>query len=249
MKFDPDADVLDSPETTIERGLLIRDKPLLRRFYGDCYAFFAEVARDANGPRIELGSGAGFLDTVVPGVIRSDLLRLPDIDLVARAENLPFADGSLSAIFLLNALHHIPDVRSFIGEAARCLKSGGMMAMIEPANTVFSRFIYRNFHHEPFLPAAADWCFPAGRPLSMANGALPWIVFVRDRETFDREFPELSVRRLEYCCPFTYLLSGGLSYPQLVPSFLSGSARLAERLLAPFNPWLGMFMRVVVAKR
>jgi hypothetical protein len=39
-------------------------------------------------------------------------------------------------------------------------------------------------------PDAADWSFPAVGPLSGANGALPWILFERDRARFEREFPQ-----------------------------------------------------------
>lgn len=249
MTTKPSGQVLDLPETTIERAAIIRRKPLLRQFYTDCYRFFAEASRDALGPKLELGSGAGFLQTVIPDIIRSDLLRLPRLDLVTRAEKLPFADESLAAIFLLNALHHLPDVYSFFAEAQRCLKPRGMIAMVEPANTVFSRFIYRNFHHEPFLPEAADWRLPEGRPLSTANGALPWIVLCRDAAIFQRDFPEFELRRMEEFCPLTYLLSGGFSLPQLAPSLACGAVRLAERLLAPLNPRLGLFMRLVLRKR
>ena len=61
--------------------------------------------------------------------------------------------------------------------------------------TRWSRWIYGRFHHEPFDPQRADWEFPLSGPLSGANGALPWIIFQRDREQFEREWaPELHVR-------------------------------------------------------
>jgi SAM-dependent methyltransferase len=243
-------DPLDDPRTTSERAGLIREKPLLQRFYRESYDFFSEVSRHAPpGPKLELGSGAGFIKEILPGAITSDVMRIGGIDIYAAAERLPFADQSLAAIFLLNVLHHVPDAESFFGEARRCLKPGGIIAMVEPANTPLARLIYTHFHHEPFLPDASDWRFVDGCPLSMANGALPWIVFVRDRRRFTAQFPELQVRKVEYRYPLTYLLSGGFSYPQMVPRRLCNLVGAAERLLAPANAWLGLFMRIVVTKR
>ena len=42
----------------------------------------------------------------------------------------------------------------------------------------------------PFFPRQPIGSFPRQGPLSSANQALPWIVFERDRATFEREFPE-----------------------------------------------------------
>ena len=42
------------------------------------------------------------------------------------------------------------DSYRFLVELERCLKPGGKIVMIEPANTRFSRLIFRRFHHEMF---------------------------------------------------------------------------------------------------
>ena len=90
--------------------------------------------------------------------------------------------------------------------------------MIEPWVSPWSRFIYSRFHHEPFRPETPDWEFPRGGPLSAANMALPWVMLVRDREMFDREFPQWRVRRIHPFMPFRYLLSGGVSMRSLAPA-------------------------------
>jgi SAM-dependent methyltransferase len=242
--------VLDDPATTLQHARLIRTKPLLRRFYRESYQFFLEAARDAPmGPRVEIGSGGGFFKELAPTLITSDIAMLPDVDLVTAAEVLPFGDQTLAALFLLNVLHHIPDVRSFFSEASRCLAPGGILAMVEPANTLFSRFIYKQFHHEPFLPDAEQWQFDPGGRLSAANGALPWIVFCRDRQEFARGFPKLEVHQVTCCSPLMYLLSGGFTLPPLLPGFCAPAVALVEAVLSPANAALGLFMRVVVVKR
>jgi len=42
------------------------------------------------------------------------------------------SDGSLRAIVMTDVLHHIPNVESFFAEAARCVRPGGVIVMIEP---------------------------------------------------------------------------------------------------------------------
>ncbi len=241
---------LDDPAATIEHARLIRAKPLLRRFYQQSYKFFLDVSRGApQGPRLEIGCGGGFLKDVVSEVFTSDVIMLPGIDVVAAAQSLPFANHSLAAIFMLNTLHHVPDVGSFFSEASRCLRPGGVIAMVEPANTPFSRFIYTYFHHEPFLPSASQWQLQRGGPLSTANGALPWIVFSRDRQRFHRLFPQLDLSSIECCSPLMYLLSGGFTLPSLLPGCVAPAIGFAERVLAPANRAIGLFMRVVLARR
>jgi len=119
---------------------------------------------------------------------------------------------------MVDVFHHIPDSRVFLGEARRCLRSGGSVVMIEPWVSTWSRLIYSHLHHEPFDPAAKQWIFPDSGPLSGANGALPWIIFQRDRLKFESEFPELEIRTVRPSMPFRYLVSGGVSMRQLMPA-------------------------------
>lgn len=52
----------------------------------------------------------------------------------AGGENLPFDDGTIDAIIYLNALHHVPTaaMAPALDEAARVLKPGGTLLVIEP---------------------------------------------------------------------------------------------------------------------
>jgi hypothetical protein len=139
-------------------------------------------------------------------------------------------------------------VRDFFAEAGRCLQPGGVVAMIEPWVTRWSTLIYDRLHHEPFAPEAADWEFPPSGPLSGANGALPWIVFARDRLRFEREFPHLRVEAVQPFMPFRYLVSGGVSLRALTPGWSYHYWKRVERRLdARMDTW-AMFAFVLLRR-
>ena len=83
--------------------------------------------------------------------------------------------------------------------------------MVEPWVSRWSKLIYTHLHHEPFRTESPEWSFPSAGPLSGANGALPWIVFERDRPEFCRSFPQWHLQRIVPIMPLRYLLSGGVS--------------------------------------
>jgi SAM-dependent methyltransferase len=201
-----------------------------------------------NGASLEIGSGGGFLKEIFPEVITSDILPLPDVDRVVRAEALPFPDQSLSCILLLNVFHHIPKPADFLAEASRTLANGGKIMMVEPANTPFGRFIYKRFHHEPFDELGGRE-LPEGNPLGHANQALPYIYFERDIDWFRQQFPSLSLLSIRYHSPFTYLLSGGFSHRSFVPSFFVRPLEILEGLLAPLHPYLGLFCTITLERK
>lgn len=48
------------------------------------------------------------------------------------AENLPYPDRSFDVVVFSNSLHHIPDMRGALRQAARVLVSGGLLYVMEP---------------------------------------------------------------------------------------------------------------------
>ena len=244
---------IDDPRTTALRRRIIDEKPFLKRLYMDWYRAIASTVPEREPARgidaaLEIGSGAGFLGErgLVPGLITSDVFSAPGVDRVIDARALPFEDGSLRAIVMTDVLHHISAPRAFLTEAARCVRPGGVLSMIEPWVTRWSTLVYTRLHHEPFRPDAAEWEFPDAGPLSGANGALPWIMFVRDREKLEREFPEWKVEGVRPMMPLRYLVSGGVSMRTLMPGWSYPAWRAAEAVLSPV---LGaMFAHVTVRR-
>jgi len=240
---------LDDPRTTHLRRRILEEKPFLRNIYEDWYARIAVSLPPEPGPVLELGAGAGFLVDFIPGLVRSEVFYTPGIDAVLDGLALPFATGSLRGIAMTNVLHHLPSPLRFFAEAARCIRPGGVVTMIEPWVTSWSKRIYPRLHHEPFDPTAPAWELTGGGPLSGANGALPWILFVRDRERFEREAPEWKIRPITPIMPFRYMVSGGISLRNLMPAASHLLWKGLERALDPWRDRLGMFAQVVLERR
>jgi SAM-dependent methyltransferase len=232
---------LDDPRTSALRRRIIASKPFLKAIYNEWYAMLASELPAQTGPVLEIGSGAGYCSRFISGLITSEISPCPGVRIVFDARQLPFANVSLRAIVMTNVLHHIPQVNRFLLEATRCLRSGGRILMVEPWVTPWSRFIYTRFHHELFDPEAMDWSFASTGPLSSGNGAIPWILFVRDREKFELSFPELTLEQIRPFLPFRYLVSGGVGMRSLMPGFTYKAWAGAERLLKSQWPTLGMF--------
>lgn len=236
---------IDDPRTTALRQVIIRDKPFLWRIYQEWYAALLAELPVGAGEVLELGSGAGFFSEFLPTVITSEVFVCPGVRLVADGQRLPLADQCLRGIVMCDVMHHLPQPRLFFAEAARCVRRGGVIAMIEPWVTFWSRLIFRHLHHEPFLPDAAEWRIPGSGPLSGANGAMPWIILQRDRARFEAQFPQWRIRRIQPFMPLRYLLSGGVSLRSLMPGWTFPLWRALE---APLAAKAGMVAVIVLEK-
>lgn len=240
---------IDDPRATELRRRIVREKVFLRKIYEEWYSILARTIPEGGGRVLELGSGAGFIGEFVPAAMTSEIFLCPGIDVVMDAQRMPLAAGSLKAVVMTDVLHHVPDVRRFFAEATRCVRSDGVVSMIEPWVSGWSKLVYKRLHHEPFEPKAKTWEFPATGPLSGANGALPWIVFVRDRERFESEFPLWRIERIEPFMPARYLISGGVSMRSLMPGWSFAMWRGVEGMLKGWNDRVAMFAHIVVRRR
>ena len=241
---------LDDPGRVEELQRVILGKPGLWRLYNEVYQSFLDCLRRCppQGAVIELGSGAGFAKRVIPELITSDILPYRGLDQVFDACNMPFTDNSLRLITMWNTFHHIPDAAAFLSEAQRCLMPGGRVCIVDPHPGWISSPIYRFLHHEPFDPDAPEWQFETTGPLSGANGALAWIVFVRDRAKFARLFPALSLVQYQPTMPLRYWLAGGLKKWSLLPAWGWRVATLMDQCLMRCSRQFGSFVYVELVK-
>lgn len=241
---------LDDPGRAAELVARIRSKPALMAWYEEMYAKYVEVLGrcPAGGVAIEIGSGAGFARELVPGLVTTDVLPYAGVDRVVDACRMPFADGELRFIGMLNVFHHIPDVEAFLHEAERCLQRGGRCLVLDQHPGWIGGPILKYVHHEGYDPAAREWRFESSGPLSGANGALAWIVFRRDRERFARLFPRLKLVSYRTHSPLRYWLAGGLKDWSLLPRWGFGAATLVDRALVGLFEELGCFSAVEIQR-
>jgi SAM-dependent methyltransferase len=240
---------LDDPLTTRLRRQIIREKPALNQIYQEWYQSITSYLPRGEEPVLEVGSGGGFLRSYLPELISSEIFQTEDVQVVLDATSLPFGDGLLRAIVMIDVLHHISQPRQFIAQAARCVRVRGALVMIEPWVSTWSKLIYGRFHHEPFRPEAEEWEFPPAGPLSGANGALPWIMFLRDRDRFEREFPCWEISSIRPVLPFRYLASGGVAMRNLLPAAAFDLLRRLEHFLEPWMKNWAMFAEIVLVKK
>jgi len=227
-----------------------RERPLLRRLYGDWYRMLAERLASVRGPTVELGSGIGAFKDVVPSAVTTDVEPTPWADAVVDAEDLPYADGAVANLVLVDVFHHLGRPARFLDEAQRVLAAGGRLLVLDPYCSPVSTPLYRLFHHERTdlgAPAFADDPRAAAAPLD-SNQARSTLVFFREADELARRWPELRVverRRLAF---LVYPLSGGYSKRPLVPAALYRPLRAFETALRPLAP-LAAFRCLVVLER
>lgn len=238
---------LDDPETTHIRKEIVLSNSFLRQIYENWYSAILSTIPAGPGQILELGSGGGFLDQYIP-VITSEIFFCSYVKTILDGQALPFETGSLRALVLTDVLHHIPNPRLFFQEAGRCVQPGGVISMIEPWVTPWSKYIYTHFHHEPFNPSTKDWAFPLHGPLSGANGAIPWILFSRDVLIFQHEFPMWQITSIRPMMPLLYLISGGVSMRQLMPGWAFKFWSGVEKLLGSTFDSTAMFAQVVLKR-
>ena len=115
---------LDDPQNIY----VLRDIIQRKRFLAETYkSFYRDLLARINaipskGKIVELGSGASFLKRYKPNIITSDVLPYEGVDLVFSALDMPFSDNSLSALLMIDVLHHIKDSRLFFRKQVDVLK-------------------------------------------------------------------------------------------------------------------------------
>lgn len=236
---------LDSKYALKAHRSVVRKNKFLNLIYRDFYNRIK--SQILLRPIVEIGSGAGFIKNVIQDAITTDVIKGQDIDKIVFAEKLPFKSNSVGSIVMLNVFHHIKDPVKALSEFNRCLKPSGRVIMIEPWPTLWSKFIYQNLHHEDF-DVNRSWKIKGRGRMSDANGALPWIIFKRDAIKFKKLFPNLNILKIEPHTPVKYLISGGLSKPQLLSTKFYKLVDNIEKLLSPFNILTAMFATIVITK-
>ncbi len=218
-----------------EHRLAWEAKPTLRLIYGDYYRRLL-AACPTDGRLLDIGGGSAHVKDFRADVTTLDILPFPGIDVVADAHQLPFPDSTFSGIVMLDVLHHLDRPVAFLREAARVLRPGGRIAMMEPGITPFSWLFYNFLHHEPVVlsqdPFTATQPRPDKDPFD-SNQAIPTLMF-GNKAALARvaeAVPQLSVVETDWLSLTLYPLSGGFKRWCLVPPAAVPLGLKLERLV------------------
>jgi len=244
---------VDSDELVKVHRKIMLEKPLMNKvfkgFYDECRASDNKYFSGA-GDRIELGAGVSFFKDIYPDIISTDIKKAENLDRVLDAQNMDLQDNSVRAFYGLNCFHHFPEPRKFFNELDRTLVNGGGCILIEPYYGAIASKMYTNlFDTEIFDKTQKGWESDSGY-MQGANQALSYIVFIRDRDIFEKEFPNLEIIETKVMNNYLkYLVSGGLNFKALLPNFMSPIISLFELILRPFNKVLGLHYVIVIKKK
>ena len=241
----------DLVATLREQEQAWEERPLVRRLYREWYRALVERLSEVDGVSVELGSGIGRLREVAgTRVVLTDVEQTPWSDEAVDALHLPYADGSLANIVMLDVFHHLADPARFLDEVERTLASGGRLLMIEPYCSPISTPLYRGLHQER-TDTAADPFAPDPEIAHAAfdsNQALPTLVFFRRVAELQQRWPRLRLVDQKRFAFLLYPLSGGFTRRPLLPRPLYPVVRLIERALRPLAPVLAFRCLVVLEK-
>jgi SAM-dependent methyltransferase len=245
---------VDGSDRLVAHRSMLKNKPLLREVFQDFHRTFRRLDEkyfSALGSRIELGAGVAPIRESYPDVLATDVVYDPYLDLVLDAENMNLSDSSVRVFYGQNCFHHFPHPDHFFSELDRVLAVGGGAILLEPYYGPFASFLFKRlFKTEGFDKEFPSWQTPVAGPMNGANQALSYIVFKRDRVEFERKHPKLEIIHQELCKNhFKYLISGGLNFRQLLPTWMSPVINFFQRILFPFNCWTSLHHVIVIRKK
>lgn len=233
--------------------MMLQKKRMLREVFTDFHHTFRNLELkllSGDGAKVELGAGVSPMRDSYPEVLATDIVAAPNLDKVVNAEAMDFPDGSVKVIYGQNCFHHFPHPARFFHELNRVLVPGGGAILLEPYYGPFATFLYKRlFRTEGFDKAYPSWETPVAGPMNGANQALSYIVFIRDKELYEKMYPNLKIVYQELAGNYLkYLISGGLNFRQLLPDSCTRLLGLIEKAISPLNKWVALHHVLVIRK-
>jgi SAM-dependent methyltransferase len=215
---------------------------------------YRDFHRQLQGRVLDIGSGTAHIKEFRPDIISADILPFPGIDVVTDAHRLPFSDGYFAGVVMLDVLHHLERPIEFLKEASRVLRTGGRLAMIEPAMTALARRFYDRFHEEPVDMQADAFAAveinPDRNPFD-ANQAIPSLLFATEpaRRRVEQTIPSLGIRSVDWLSLLAYPMSGGFQKWSLMPApLVAPTLALERRVPAAIRRHVAFRMMVVLER-
>jgi SAM-dependent methyltransferase len=241
--------MLQYSDILYKRREVWKSKEILRRLYHKWYGIIGNAINP--GTIMEIGGGSGNLKEFFPDAISSDILFVSWLDVVADAHHLPFKEGGIDNIVLFDVLHHLWRPVSFFSDAARVLKQGGRILIMEPYVSWTSSLVYRFIHSEGMDrnidPFQIDCSVKGESPFS-GNQSITTLIFEKYKERFIAACPHFRIIRQERSDFILYPLSGGFNNPSLCPMFLYNLFDRLEKILKPLSRFLAFRIFVVLER-
>jgi len=203
-----------------------------------------------DGPTVELGSGFGALAESIPDVVLTDVEETPWAAAAVDAECLPYADGAVANLVLIDVFHHLARPRRFLDEACRVLPVGGRLIVLDPYCSPVSTIAYTAFHRErtDLSGAVLDDDPEVARSPFDSNQARATLVFFRHLDRFDDAWPALRVVERRRLACVAYPLSGGFAGRRFAPDAAHVVLAALEWIARPLAPLLAFRCLVVVER-
>ena len=174
--------------------------------------------KDCQGAELELGCGVTPMSDHYPNILSTDIEVTDCTSKVLDACELGELTEKYSAIYGVNCFHHISEKRKFFEQAAMALEPGGVIILLEPADTIFSRILYpRLFKVESYDTKASIESLRTEDPVKGANQAASFICFKRDQVEFMKGLSFDLVKTLYLENWLSFVLCGGTNFPTLAP--------------------------------
>lgn len=245
---------IDSKERIKVHREILESKKMIKEVFLEFHNIFDATDKkyfEGDALRLEIGAGSSPVKDSYSDVLATDIVPGDGIDRVINASNMDIADSSLRAVFAQNVFHHLPDPSKFFAELDRVLIPGGGAVFIEPYYGVLASAVFKRISkYEHFNMSQESWISKSSGPMSGANQALSYVVFIRDRKKFEKDHPSLEIIVTAPINNYLrYLLSGGINFIQLVPNFLIPVLKGIEKILSPMNKVLALHYLIAIRKR
>ena len=237
----------------LHREILLA-KPMIRDVFFEFYRLVKELDikyfGETEGKKLEIGSGSSLIKQIIPDIIQSDVVAYPEHNIVADAQNLPFGENQLRAIYGIHTFHHIPNPYMFLNELETKCAPGGGTILIDPYHGPVASVVFKVLFSNEDFDKHGDAILEQSGPMTDANQALTYIVFVRELKKMLVEHPDLEI---VYSRPLTnyirYLVSGGVNFRQMLPNWSAPALKIIEFVLSPLSHILALHHVIVIRRK
>ncbi len=231
-----------------------KSKPILDWAYDRLYdRVIPHLPDNPQLPIVEFGAGHRDLRDRIPNLIRTDIFPGPRIDQVESAYQSSFPDHSVAAILATDVFHHLEYPYAALREWRRILAPDGCLVLLEPGISLLGRIVYGPLHDEPIgspkairLHTPPAGFNPANSPYYAAQGNATFLFHQQYHEAWKDHWTPIHLERF---AALYYILTGGYTRPQLLPSAILRGLHQCESFLDRFPGFLATRIVVVLRPR